>query len=89
MNSHYNRLVRDTWQHKTQALDWLLLGVFKGVAYGLAEFFRFDQFIKPIQTEILGARRVLREAIKCHVLLGDKNYFSFKLTYFESPDLIE
>lgn len=90
LNSHYKRLSRDTWQHRTQALDWLILGVFKGVAYGLAQLFRFDQWaIQPIRTKTPGSKRVLREAIKCNVLLGDENYFSFKLTYFESPDLIE
>jgi L-asparaginase/Glu-tRNA(Gln) amidotransferase subunit D len=90
LNSHYKRLLRDTWQHRTQALDWLVLGVFKGVAYGLAQLFRFDQWAnKSIQTKTPGPQRVLREAIKCNVLLGDENYFSFKFTYFESPDPVE
>ena len=38
----YDDLLERTWRHSSQTMDWLALGLFKGVACGAATFLRLD-----------------------------------------------
>src|SRR6185503_15902375 len=79
----YAELLRSKWQHKTTSLDWLLMGIYKGVTCGLACFLRFDDVaVQASKTKQEGYQSVFRKAAHCVVLAGDRKTLEFKLSYF-------
>jgi SIR2-like protein/asparaginase len=92
LEASYNRLLRNKWQHKTTFLDWLLVGLFKGVTCGIAEFLRFDDLaVEAGRSTEFGYKYVIRKAAHCFVLAGDARVFKIKLFYYQSsrPSLLE
>jgi len=80
----YLNLQLNTWIHALQVIDWLIIGIFKGVTCGLAQFLRFDQLaIQSIQVKDPGYIRTLRQATKCNVLCGDEEFLKLEFQYFE------
>lgn len=81
----YDELLKSKWQHKTTSLDWLLMGIYKGVTCGLAEFLRFDDVaVQASGTRLQGYKSVFRKAAHCFVLAGDRKAFKIKLSYYEA-----
>lgn len=84
----YDELLKSKWQHKTTSLDWLLMGIYKGVTCGLAEFLRFDDVaVQASGTKLQGYQSVFRKAAHCFVLAGDRKAFKIKLSYYESATI--
>ncbi|HEX8137257.1 MAG TPA: SIR2 family protein [Pyrinomonadaceae bacterium] len=85
----YEMVLRSKWTNITTSLDWLLVGIFKGVTCGIAEFLRFDNVAveAALNKEKVG-QSVFRKAAHCFVLDGDKRDFDIRLSYHESTSLL-
>ena len=97
LEKHYNEVKRAydkvldcKWKNVTTNLDWLLIGIFKGVTCGIAEFLRFDDVaIDAAMKKEQGSQSVFRKAAHCFVLAGDKRYFKIELSYYQSTTLLD
>jgi L-asparaginase/Glu-tRNA(Gln) amidotransferase subunit D len=69
----YGRILSDTWVHLTRTVDWLLLGLFKGVACGAALLLRLDR--NPMD--------VLRARMKSRISDSDETDLKITYEYFE------
>jgi L-asparaginase/Glu-tRNA(Gln) amidotransferase subunit D len=69
----YKKLLRTTWMQATRTVDWLLLGIFKGVACGIAGFLGVDH------QDLLD----LRKRMKSKIGGGDEGYLSVSYEYYE------
>jgi len=79
----YEKLRRTTWMHSTTTLDWLLLGLFKGAACGVASFLRFDQMAWRGLTENQQLIQALRQRVKCSIDYIDEEILIVSYEYFE------
>jgi len=79
----YEKLRRTTWMHSTTTLDWLLLGLFKGAACGVASFLRFDQMAWRGLTENQQLIQALRQRVKCGIDYIDEEILIVSYEYFE------
>jgi len=81
----YRRQLLETWTKPTKALDWFLIGIFKGVTCELASLLRFDQ--KAVEwrrfRQNVDHERVLRQAVKCRIIESDNDYLSLRFEYYE------
>jgi len=83
--AYYTEIVARTWEHLTQTIDWFVLGLFKAVGYTVARMLRFDRLaVRSLETNDNGYKRVLRQAVKADVGVGDENYFGITYSYFEA-----
>jgi len=69
--------------HSTTTLDWLLLGLFKGAACGVASFLRFDQMAWRGLTENQQLIQALRQRVKCGIDYIDEEILIVSYEYFE------
>jgi L-asparaginase/Glu-tRNA(Gln) amidotransferase subunit D len=82
LDDDYKKLIRSTWQNYVQGIDWLILGIYKSVACGIAENLRFDQIAIESMRNIV-VSNALRQAVKVEVLVGDENGMVAEFSYFE------
>lgn len=79
----FERLIEDTWSNSTQTMDWLILGIYKSIACGIAKYLRFDALAtRPASSKIISG--ALREAVKVKVLTGDDSEFRVEYSYFDN-----
>jgi hypothetical protein len=88
VDNAYEEILSSKWLNRTSSLDWLLMGIFKGVTCGIADFLRFDDLaVEASGTDDKGSQSVFRKAAHCFVLNGDDRFFEIKLAYYESTTL--
>ena len=86
----YKQVLELKWKNITTSLDWLLMGIFKGVTCGIAEFLRFDDVaVDAGLNKKQGGQSVFRKAAHCFVLAGDRTFFDIELSYYESTTLLD
>jgi SIR2-like domain/Asparaginase, N-terminal len=89
VDNAYDEILLSKWQNRTSSLDWMLMGIFKGVTCGIADFLRFDDLaVKASGSKDKGSQYVFRKAAHCFVLTGDDKFFEIKLSYYESTTLL-
>jgi hypothetical protein len=89
VDNAYDEILSSKWLNRTSSMDWMLMGIFKGVTCGIADFLRFDDLaIEASGSDDKGPQSVFRKAAHCFVLSGDDKFFEIKLAYYESTTLI-
>ena len=77
----FTDLLLNRWQHNLSGVDWFLLGLWKGVACGIARGLRFDSLAVEGRHLQPGHLRALRQAIRCEILFGNPHAFGLEFTY--------
>ena len=78
----YNELLINTWKNSAQAIDWLILGIYKSIACEIARDLRFDRMAVDALTQA-GVLNSLRQAVKVNIKKGDEKDFTVEFSYFE------
>jgi hypothetical protein len=82
LDRRLSQLRQSTWRDKTGPLEWLIIGLCKGIACGLACYLGFDQYAEGyLATSDAEHLESLRQAVECEILYGDSVTLCLKVTY--------
>lgn len=85
LNFAYYSLLQNKWRNRSTSLDWFILGFFKGVTCGIAQFLRFDDLaVEASSTKDLNYKSAFRKAAHSFVVAGDESVFKMKFNYYQS-----
>lgn len=82
LEMEFKKLIRNTWQNSTQTIDWLILGIFKSIACGIAQYLRFDEMAVD-SLLFKGVLNSLRQAVKVKIQAGDEEALIVEFSYYE------
>lgn len=82
LKRRYAALLHKTWTHSTTTVDWLLLGLLKGVAYGVATFLRIDLVASSAEVDAR-FRQWFRKMMKTNIRVAEKQVWHVSYKYSE------
>lgn len=83
LKEDYKKLLTGTWENSSEAVDWLILGIYKSIACEIARYLRFDK--TAVESLRIGDLNYLRQAVKVNIKEGNQDNFSVQFSYFEKP----
>jgi hypothetical protein len=82
LKERYNALLAKTWTHSTTTVDWFVLGLLKGVAYGVATFLRIDHVASRAEVDARFSHW-LRKMMKANIRSMEKHMWQVAYKYAE------